>query len=145
MVKATDMEIEFKNLDGRFEVIEHVLRKATLPYAEGDAEPIMHLQARLMIQEFKDDCIDCSISYYDENHGFLGLDSCDSIFLTKSKDNSVPISVALDIPEGAHKAVVRFIFNDDAKAIEGFYRYALKGLTILGLFWLATLILKNLN
>lgn len=62
------MEIEFKNLDDRVDVIEHAVRSLKPEYSEG--EPSEHLQARLFVRDFEESCVDYSISYYGE-HGEL--------------------------------------------------------------------------
>ena len=139
------MKIEFKNLDDRFEVIEHVIRDKRWEYTEDGMKPIPHLQAILFVKDFDDECVDFSISYYSADNEFLGLDDSDTLHLSQSKDKSVSISVPLDIPKNASRAVARFIFNDEADFLSGFYGYALKGLTVLGLIWLASMIVNNFS
>ncbi len=138
------MEIEFKNLDDRIEIIEHTIRTTKLDI-DGEAfdQATQHLQARLFINDFDGDCLNCSISYYSENNEFLGLDDSGSMYLTPANDKSIAISLPVDIPANATKSVVRFIFDDEVSEIAGFYSYVLKALSILGLIWLAVTIFNN--
>jgi hypothetical protein len=66
-------------------------------------------------------------------------------WITESQANPKHVAALqlLDIPEDAERAVARFVFNDEVDLTSGFYGYALKGLTVLGLIWLVSLILKN--
>lgn len=138
------MEIEFKNLDGRIEVIEHTIRNTKFDVDSDQLdEKVEHLQARLLVNDFDGDCVNCSISYYSSDNVFLGLNDSGPIYLTPASDRSVSVSLPMDIPEKTVKVVVRLLFDDEVSGIIGFYGYALRALFVLLLAWLAMVIIKT--
>ena len=138
------VEVEFKNLDDRIEVLEYAIRTTNLE-SEGivNDQSIKHLQGRLLVNDTNQDCLNCSISYYSSSHEFLGLDDSGLIYLKPAGDRSVSMSLPMDIPLKASKAIVRFIFDDEVSGVIGFYGFMLKAFSILILLWLAITVINS--
>jgi hypothetical protein len=118
-VKRKLMKIEFEDNNSNCKVIEHVVRK--LPYDDEESERIEkdHLQALMEVSDFDyGDNIGCVISYYGENSDFLGIDR-QSIWTQDLEENDlIPISIPINIPANAKRAVVKFSYERDKN---GFY------------------------
>lgn len=138
------MNIEFKNLQDKFQIIEHAIRKSTAPDADNTSnQKSDYLQARLLLKKFHDEYLNFSISYYGAENEFIGLDNSGEVYITKSKDMSVALSTPIDVPENTDRVIVRFIFEDEINADNGFYETIFKiGLTLL-VGWLALSLLKS--
>lgn len=137
------MKVEFKNLQDKLEVIEHTIRKTTAPDVEYTSQAQEHLQARLLLKKFDDQFINFSIAYYSADNEFLGLDNSGEIYISKSKDKSVAISTPIDAPENTDRAIVRFIFEEEANSDSSFYELAAKiGLAIF-IAWLGLSLFKS--
>jgi hypothetical protein len=139
------MKIEFKNLQDKFQVIEHVIRKSNPQYFDDphDNNEYFYLQARLLLKNFDDNSLNFSVSYYGKENNFMGLDTADDIFVTKSQDKSVAISTPLDIPEQAEHVIVRFIFEDEVNADNNFYDISFKISLAIFIAWLGLSLTKS--
>jgi len=143
------MKVEFKNLQDRFQILEHVIRKSTIQssYCENTLEKHESdfLQARLLFKKFNDETLNFSVSYYGKKNEFLGLDTVEEIFLRKSKDRSYAISTPLDIPDSVERVIVRFIFEDEINADNGFYEIMFKVALAMLIAWLGLSLFKSFS
>ncbi len=137
------MKIEFENLDSKFQIDEHIIRPVEIDIDGEEVSKRSHFQARLFMNGF--DCdgnIGCVISYYDSENKFLGLNQ-DSIWTHDTKEGDpIPISMAIDIPDDAARAVFRFNYSDNSG---GFYYWAGRIATFMGLMLLSSFLLRSFN
>jgi len=143
------MKVEFKNLQDKFQILEHVIRKSSIQShrCENSQEKneTDFLQARLLLKKFDDETLNFSVSYYGKNNEFLGLDTAEELFLTRSKDRSVAISTPLDIPDKVERVIVRFIFEDEINADNGFYEILFKITLAMFVAWLGLSLFKSFS
>ncbi len=135
------MEIEFENTAPNLEILEYTIREIDYDIDGERASKHPHFQARIMAKDF--DCdgnIDCVISYYDSSDKFLGLDQ-DTIWSHDAEEgNPIPLSMLINIPEGAVRGVFRFNYSESSKS---FYSWAGYIATFLGLMLLFSWLMNS--
>ena len=136
------MDIEFENTDQSLRVLEYVIREIEYDFEGEGPNKAPHFQARILTQDF--DCsgnINCLISYYGVDSGFLGLD--EQLIWTHDAEEGdpIPLSMPITIPEDAVRAVVRFNYS---KSEEGFYHWAGRVATVLALMLLSSWVYQSL-
>ena len=138
------MKFEFENEKHEVDVIEYIVRDIShFDDEEGVERKAPHFQARLRIKDYDpDDNLGCVISYYDQNGEFIGLDK-DSVWNCEVPEGEpLPISIPINIPEQVVKAKIRFTYDTD-KPLGGFYSWAGKAATFMGLMLLFSWVMNS--
>lgn len=123
------MKIKIEKNTDNIEVNDYIIRELLIDTEDSDIKDVRskHFQVLIAMPNKRFSNLSCVLSYYDSVNRFLGLDE-DSVWLEKEdKRVEIPVSMPLNIPEGA----VRSVFNVKASNTgNGFYHWAWRIATI---------------
>jgi hypothetical protein len=131
------MDIEIKNLAKDFSIDDHIIREMS-DRESSSKKPVPHFQAKISRNErSQKKHIKCLISYFDGSGKFLGLD--EAYGYHESGLTSEIIS-SITIPSETARMVCEFREEFEER---GFYYWAGRAATVMGLLLLVSLLSKS--
>lgn len=138
------MKINIEKNTENIEINDYIIRDLLLDTEDSNIKGIRskHFQALIAMPNKRFSNLNCILSYYDNENRFLGLDE-DSVWLEKEdKRVEIPVSMSLNIPEGA----VRSVFNIKASNTgSGFYHWAWRIATITLILILVVWLIRSIQ
>jgi len=139
-----NMKINIEKNTDNIEISDYVIRDLLFDTEDSYIKGIQskHFQALIAMPNKRFSNLNCILSYYDIDNYFLGLDE-DSVWLEKEdKRVEIPVSMPLNIPEGA----VRSVFNIKASNTgSGFYHWAWRIATTALIFILVVWLISSIQ